>query len=59
MNAYHSMRLDDLGERKYAKGETLTAKEQRELNTLEAEARNEEENKPRSWAYGGDMLDVF
>lgn len=55
MSAYDSMRIEDLLQRK----EPLTASEEKTLRRLLSEEQAEREAQPQSWAYGGDMADVF
>jgi hypothetical protein len=58
MTAYNSAVFDDLVQ-KISRGEKLTAKEQSLYQRLDVQARQEWENKPRAFQYGGDMEDVF
>jgi hypothetical protein len=58
MTAYDSARFDDLLER-VGNGEKLTPVEQARFDRLTKAPMEEEENRPRSFQYGGDMLDVF
>lgn len=58
MTAYQSADYDDLLQRK-AREEQLTASEQSRFDRLDAQARQEWENKPQPFMYGGDYADVF
>lgn len=58
MSAYEHARYDDLCQRR-SKNETLTPREQRELNRLDNLARDEWENSPPPRWLGGDYPDVF
>jgi len=58
MTAYNSAVFDDLIQ-KISREEKLTVKERSLYRRLDAQAREEWENKPRAFQYGGDMEDVF
>ncbi len=58
MTAFESARFDDYRQR-LANEETLTPREQRDYNTLYAEAQHEWENAKPGFMYGGDYVDVF
>jgi len=53
------MKLEDLMQRQQIRGEVLSEKDQRELNTLWAEHVETQENTPSSRCFGGDFADVF
>lgn len=57
MNAYDSMRLDDLRQR--AQGEVLTERELARLRQLQEREREDFENEPQPQWLGGDYPDVF
>ena len=59
MTAYRMMKLEDLMQRQQIRGEVLSEKDQRELNTLWAEHVETQENTPSSRCFGGDFADVF
>ena len=53
------MKLEDLMQRQQIRGDVLSEKDQRELNTLWAEHVETQENTPSSRCFGGDFADVF
>jgi len=59
MTAYRMMKFEDLMQRQQIRGEVLSEKDQRELNTLWAEYVETQENAPSSRCFGGDFADVF
>ena len=59
MTAYRMMKLEDLMQRQQIRGEVLSEKDQRELNTLWAEHVETQENTTSSRCFGGDFADVF
>ena len=59
MTAYRMMKLEDLMQRQQMRGDVLSEKDQRELNTLWVEYVETQENAPSSRCFGGDLQTCF